>query len=86
MVGRILGCRVGTFPINYLGVPIRLVKVKRMDWNVLIEKLYKRLEGWKCKLLSIGRRIIMLNASLLVTPIYMMSMFKLPTWVRYKIR
>lgn len=45
IVERILGCERGTFPIKYLGIPIKPSKLTKEDWRTLIENFNKKLEG-----------------------------------------
>ncbi|KAK1298031.1 hypothetical protein QJS10_CPB14g01221 [Acorus calamus] len=51
---RIFGCRVQHFLTRLLGLPLHLGKLRKMDWNPLVVKFERRLEGWKGKLLSFG--------------------------------
>ncbi|GJV52623.1 RNA-directed DNA polymerase, eukaryota [Tanacetum coccineum] len=73
-----LGCSVMTTPFNYLGIKVggnmSLVK----SWGDMVDKLKKRLSKWKLKSLSIGGRLTLLKSVLGSTPIYYMSLFKVP--------
>nr|GEU37083.1 RNA-directed DNA polymerase, eukaryota [Tanacetum cinerariifolium] len=51
------------------------------EWDELIAKLKKKLSKWKLKTLSIGGRLTLLKAVLGSTPIYNMSLFKVPKQV-----
>lgn len=51
----------------------------------IVEKLEKRLQGWKGKLISRGGRAELVNSVLSSIPIYFMNCFKLPKWVVNKI-
>lgn len=53
----ILGCTATTFPLNYLGMPLSIKRPTRQFFHLLIEKLEKRLQGWKGKLISKGGRL-----------------------------
>jgi hypothetical protein len=55
MFADILGCAVGTVPIKYLGVPLHYTKLRREDIQPLIDKILKRIVGWRGKLLSYAR-------------------------------
>lgn len=46
----IFGCLESRSPINCLRIPIRTNKLKRSDWEPVLEKINKRLEGGKAKL------------------------------------
>jgi hypothetical protein len=48
----------------------------------LIEKIDKKLQGWKGKLLSLEDIITLLNLVISVIPLYWMSLYRLPTHVR----
>jgi hypothetical protein len=43
----IFNCQIGTFPIKYLGVPVRPSRLHVSDWLPLLEKSNKRLAIWK---------------------------------------
>jgi mannosylglycoprotein endo-beta-mannosidase len=78
----ILGCELGAFPITYLGLPLSNKKLKRTAYIPLIQRFNKRLAGWAAKHLSIAGRLVLLNAVLSALPVYFMSCFLLPSWVR----
>ena len=48
------------------------------DWLPIIEKLMKRLDGWKGSAMSLGGRLTLINSCLSNLPIYTMSMYWLP--------
>ncbi|GKE47027.1 hypothetical protein Tco_1478285, partial [Tanacetum coccineum] len=79
-----LGCSVMKTPFNYLGIMVggnmSLVK----SWDEMVHKLTKRLSKWKLKTLSIGGRLTLLKSVLASTPIYNMSIFKVPKTVLNK--
>ncbi|KAL5565627.1 hypothetical protein UlMin_028791 [Ulmus minor] len=47
-------------------------------WNPVIEKVSKRLDGWKKAFLSKGGRLTLIQSVLSSIPTYYMSLFKLP--------
>jgi mannosylglycoprotein endo-beta-mannosidase len=47
----IFDCAIGSFPIKYLGVPLHHDKLKREDLQPIIDKILKRIAGWRGKLL-----------------------------------
>lgn len=68
LLARQLGCKVAQLPINYLGVPLFWKKLPMSCWDDLIEKIDKRFQSWKSKLLSLGSRMTLLNAVVLAIP------------------
>ncbi|GJW36548.1 RNA-directed DNA polymerase, eukaryota [Tanacetum coccineum] len=73
-----LGCSVMRAPFKYLGVMVggnmSLVK----SWDEIIGKLNSRLSKWKSSTLSIGGRLTLLKSVLGSSPIYTMSLYKVP--------
>ncbi len=61
--------------------PLSPKALRRSDYLPLIEKLDRRLAGWKALSLSRGGRLVLLNSVLTSTPAYFCSVFKLPVWV-----
>jgi hypothetical protein len=47
----------------------------------MVDKIMKRITGWKGRLLSYGVRLTLLKACLASIPIYLMSIIKFPKWV-----
>lgn len=80
-LARILGCRVSSLPIWYLGLPLGASFEAKSIWNGIIEKIECRLAGWKRFYLSKGGRITLINSTLSNLPIYFMSLFPLPARV-----
>nr|GEW65290.1 RNA-directed DNA polymerase, eukaryota [Tanacetum cinerariifolium] len=72
-----LGCSVMKTPFKYLGmVGGNSSTIKSRDDT--IGKLKARLSNWKLKTLSIGGRLMLLKLVLGSTPIYNMSLYKVP--------
>ncbi|GJV20082.1 RNA-directed DNA polymerase, eukaryota [Tanacetum coccineum] len=73
-----LGCSIMKPPFKYLGILVggNMYLIKASD--VTIDKLKKRLSKWKLKTLSIRGRLTLLKSVLGSTPIYNMSLFKVP--------
>ncbi len=76
-----LGCSSFGFPFTYLGLPLSPKALSKSDYLPLIEKLDKRLAGWKGLLLSRAGRLVLLNAVLSSVPAFFCSAFLVPTWV-----
>ncbi|KAK1313475.1 hypothetical protein QJS10_CPA06g01301 [Acorus calamus] len=82
---KIFGCRVQHYPTRLLGLPLHLGKLQKMDWNSLVVKFERRLEGWKGKILSFGGLLTLLQAVLSNLPVFLLSMFKVPEGVLQKL-
>ncbi len=80
-LANILGCRVGSLPIRYLGLQLKAVCLRRADWRPAISRVEKRLEGSQAKLLSLGERLTLVNSILANIPLYYLSIFKAPKLV-----
>ncbi|GKV51347.1 hypothetical protein SLEP1_g58014 [Rubroshorea leprosula] len=74
----ILNCKIGIFPCKYLGVPIGGNAKSISMWKPLVKSFEKKLSSWKGRFLSLGGRIILLNAVLSTLPVYTMSVHLLP--------
>jgi hypothetical protein len=79
-LANILECTIGEFPIKYLGIPLHHDKLRRADLQPLIDKILKRIAGWRGKLLSYAARVLLIRTCLASIPIYLLSFFKFPKW------
>ena len=61
-------CKVGQFPLQYLGFFLKDKKLTVADWQSLINKLENRLQSWKWQLLSLGGRLTLINSVLSAYP------------------
>nr|CAD1822962.1 unnamed protein product [Ananas comosus var. bracteatus] len=77
-----LGCSTQDFPFTYLGLPLTPKPLSKSEYLPLIEKIDKRLAGWKEKSLSKGGRLVLLNSVISTIPTYLSSVFQLPIWVQ----
>ena len=73
----ILRCRVGSLPMKYLGMPLG-TPYKTSLWNLILERMEKKLSGWKCLFLSKGGRLTLLKSTLSSLPTYYLSLFTIP--------
>ena len=77
----ILGCKTSKLPMKYLGA-----KFKAKDiWNSIVEKMERRLAGWKRIYLSKGGCLTLIKSTLSNLPTYFLSLFPIPADVAYRI-
>ncbi|KAL0014227.1 hypothetical protein SO802_001296 [Lithocarpus litseifolius] len=63
---------------KYLGLPAVVGKNKRESLNFIKERVWKKLQGWKEKILSQVRKEVLLKAVVQAIPTFAMACFKLP--------
>jgi hypothetical protein len=73
------------FPGKYLGLPLHIRKLRRIEVQPLIDKIGARLPGWKGKLLSTAGRETLVKTVLSSQPIYHMTVFPEQKWLIRKI-
>ncbi|KAL0009392.1 hypothetical protein SO802_010894 [Lithocarpus litseifolius] len=71
---------------KYLGLPSLMGRNKKASFNYTKERVWKKLQGWKEKLLSQARREILIKAVIQAIPISTMSYFKLPVGLCLEIK
>nr|GEW06392.1 reverse transcriptase domain-containing protein [Tanacetum cinerariifolium] len=74
----LIGCSVLHTPFKYLGIMVGENMSSIRAWDQTVNKLKLRLSSWKLKTLFIGCRFTLLKSVLGSTPIYNMSLFKVP--------
>lgn len=72
-------------PLTYLGLPLGATFKKKTVWNSMVEKVEKRLAGWKRFYLSKGRRLTLIKSTLSSLPSYYLSLFPFPMSVARRI-
>jgi hypothetical protein len=60
----ILGCRVSSLPMKYLGLPLGASFKAKSIWDGIIEKIEHRLARWKMMYLSKGGRVTLIKSTL----------------------
>ncbi|KAL0011247.1 hypothetical protein SO802_006355 [Lithocarpus litseifolius] len=84
-LANILSCRVGSMPMKYLGMPLGTLFKTASIWNPILEKMEKKLTGWKRLYLSKGGRLTLLKSTLSSLPTYYLSLFTIPVAVADKL-
>ena len=77
----ILRCRVGSLPMKYLGMPLGTPYKIASMWNPILERMEKKLSGWKRLYLSKGGRLTLVKSTLSNLPMYYLSLFVIPVAV-----
>ena len=69
----LLGCRNSSLPLKYLGLPLG-AKFKEVSiWNPILEKMERKLVGWKRLYLSKGGRVTLIKSALSSLSTYFLS-------------
>ncbi|KAG8099935.1 hypothetical protein GUJ93_ZPchr0013g37985 [Zizania palustris] len=84
LLAKTFGCSIGSFPFQYLGLPLGPLKPKFKDFNYLMENIERRLSSTSTWLSMVGRLQIV-NDVISSLPTYTMCTFKLPSKVIYRI-
>ena len=77
-LGDILGFQSTPNLGRYLGFPLKHRGASSQDFNFVLEKVKKKLAGWKANLLSMAGRAILIQASTSAIPAYVMQNNLLP--------
>jgi hypothetical protein len=81
-----LNCKISTIPFVYLGLPVGANPRRLATWEPLIQSLRRRLGAWCNKYVSLGGRIVLLNAVLNAIPVFYLSYLKILIHAWKKIR
>ena len=63
---------------RYFGLPSFVGKGKKVSFNYIKERLWRKLQGWEGKLLSQAGREVLLKLVIQAIPTYSMGCFKIP--------
>lgn len=58
---KVCGCKEDDIPIRYLGIPLYVGRLKAQYWDNLVQKIQNKLIGWKKKVLSYARKLILIK-------------------------
>ncbi|XP_062093360.1 uncharacterized protein LOC133799353 [Humulus lupulus] len=73
-----IGCEVGDWPIQYLGLPLGASPRSKGFWDPVLSKCATRLDSWKSAFLSRGGRLTLIQSVLSSIPVYYLSLFCIP--------
>jgi hypothetical protein len=74
---KLLGCKIGAFPMKYLGMPVSSMKISKVQLSYVSDKTEKRLDTWQCEYLSSGGKSILIDSYLSSIPMYTMEVYQL---------
>uniref|UniRef100_A0A2N9H6M3 Reverse transcriptase zinc-binding domain-containing protein n=1 Tax=Fagus sylvatica TaxID=28930 RepID=A0A2N9H6M3_FAGSY len=84
-LAEIMGCKTAQLPMNYLGLPLGAKFKSKAIWDPILEKMERKLAGWKRMYLSKGGRITLIKSTLSSLPTYFLSLFPIPVVVASRI-
>lgn len=73
--------KICSFPGKYLGLPLHVRKLRKIEVQPLIDKIGARLPGWKGRFLSSAGRETLVKTVLSSQPIYHMTAFFVQKWL-----
>ena len=77
----VLGCKQGSLPMKYLGLPLGAKFKDKSIWNPILEKMERKLTSWKKLYLSKGGRVTLIKSTISNLPTYFLSLFPIPAFV-----
>ncbi len=57
----IFGYQLGTFPDKYLGITMHFRKLGNKCWNIIEQRIEKKLSSWKGNHMSVGGRLVLIT-------------------------
>lgn len=77
----LIGCSVVSLPISYLGQPLGARSSSLSIWNLVIERMERKLASYKGNFLSKSGKLMLLKSVLSGLPLYFLSLFLVPVSV-----
>ena len=84
-IKQILGCQQSVLPMKYLGLPLGAKFKEKSILNPDIEKVERRLAGWKRLYLSKGGKVTIIKSTFSNIPTYFPSLFPMPAGVAHRL-
>jgi hypothetical protein len=76
-VANMLNCKLGAFPMKYLGLPVSDRPLRVADWSFLPEKVGHRVDPWQGLSLASAGRLELTNSCLSSLPMFAMGIYML---------
>ncbi|XP_026417332.1 uncharacterized protein LOC113312810 [Papaver somniferum] len=80
-----LGCKIEFLPVTYLGMTIGAGRRSAVIWEIIIQRMKKKLAPWKRKYLNKDGRVVLIKSSLEILAVYFMSLHYLPVSVEKRL-
>lgn len=80
-----LGCRVGNWPLKYLGVPLGISQKSKELREPLVQNFNNKLNNWLSVNLNMAGKLTLMKATLDSLPIHWFNFFHMPVGIRNKI-
>ena len=80
ILSNLLGCKVGTLPLSYLGLPLCLSKPETKDFVPMLKRIENILIGY-ATLLSSGDKLTLIKSVFASMPIFFMCSLRTPKTV-----
>ena len=84
-LAQVIGGRITALPMKYLGLPLGARHKSKEIWNPILEKMERRLAGWKRLYLSKGGRLTLIKSTFSSLSTYFLSLFPIPSSVAKRI-
>jgi hypothetical protein len=72
-----LNCKLGNFPMSYLGLPVSDKALRVADWHFLTEKVGHKVDPWQWIFLASGGKLELTNSCLSSLPMFVMGIYLL---------
>jgi hypothetical protein len=80
LVQEALSCRIEGFPCRYLGVPLSIFRLRKIEEQALIDAVTAHIPRWKGSLLNVAGRTPLVQVTLSAIPVYMVIASCLSSW------
>jgi hypothetical protein len=75
-----LSCQVISLPCSYLGLPLSIRKLRKVDLQHVLDKLANKLSFWRARLMTREGRAVYVSAVMTATVIYHLMALDLEPW------
>lgn len=76
LLADVLGCKVRSHPMTYLGLPLSWGSVPKSLWSPVVERVEHKLATGRARYLFLDGRISLIRSALANLPVYFMPVFR----------